>query len=57
MGSALRACVWQFCPFPVQESESSLRMAVKASLGRLTVPSLRIFFLPSFCFSSSFFSG
>src|SRR5699024_1045854 len=38
-----------------QESESSLSTAVNASLGRVTLPSLRIFFLPSFCFSSSFF--
>ena len=36
-------------------SLSSLRTAVKASLGRETEPSWRIFFLPSFCFSSSFF--
>ncbi len=34
---------------------SSLRTARKASLGIWTVPSWRIFFLPSFCFSSSFF--
>ena len=38
-----------------QESESSFKTAVKASLGRVTLPSLRIFFLPAFCFSSSFF--
>ena len=36
-------------------SLSSLSTAVKASLGRETLPSWRIFFLPSFCFSSSFF--
>ena len=37
------------------ESESSFSTAVNASLGRVTLPSWRIFFLPSFCFSSSFF--
>src|SRR5699024_10616521 len=50
-------------PLPVAEtgsayhssSLSSFSTAVKASLGRLTEPSWRIFFLPSFCFSSSFF--
>ena len=36
-------------------SLSSLRTAMKASVGTCTVPRLRIFFLPSFCFSSSFF--
>ena len=36
-------------------SLSSLRTAMKASVGTWTVPRLRIFFLPSFCFSSSFF--
>ncbi len=36
-------------------SSSSLRTAMKASVGICTVPKLRIFFLPSFCFSSSFF--
>ena len=34
---------------------SSLSTAVNASLGTCTVPSWRIFFLPSFCFSRSFF--
>ena len=34
---------------------SSLRTARNASVGTCTVPRLRIFFLPSFCFSSSFF--
>ena len=34
---------------------SSLRTARKASVGIWTVPSWRIFFLPSFCFSKSFF--
>ena len=28
---------------------------MNASVGTCTVPRLRIFFLPSFCFSSSFF--
>ena len=28
---------------------------MKASVGSWTVPKVRIFFLPSFCFSSSFF--
>ena len=36
-------------------SSSSLSTAMKASVGICTVPRLRIFFLPSFCFSSSFF--
>ena len=36
-------------------SSSSLRTAMKASVGSWTEPRLRIFFLPSFCFSSSFF--
>ena len=34
---------------------SSLRTAMKASEGTATVPKVRIRFLPSFCFSSSFF--
>ena len=34
---------------------SNLRTAMKASVGSWTVPRVRIFFLPSFCFSSSFF--
>ena len=34
---------------------SSLRTARNASVGIWTVPKERIFFLPSFCFSSSFF--
>ena len=34
---------------------SSLRTAMKASVGSWTVPRVRIFFLPSFCFSNSFF--
>ena len=34
---------------------SSLRTARKASVGSWTLPRERIFFLPSFCFSSSFF--
>ena len=36
-------------------SSSSLSTAIKASVGSCTVPRVRIFFLPSFCFSSSFF--
>ena len=36
-------------------SSSSFNTAMKASEGICTVPKLRIFFLPSFCFSSSFF--
>ena len=36
-------------------SSSSFRTAMKASLGTDTVPKVRIRFLPSFCFSSSFF--
>ena len=42
--------------FPaIYESSSSLRTARKASVGTWTVPRERIFFLPSFCFYSSFF--
>ena len=37
------------------QSLSNLRTAMKASVGTWTVPRFRIFFLPSFCFSSSFF--
>ena len=37
------------------QSSSSFRTAMKASLGTDTVPKVRIRFLPSFCFSSSFF--
>ena len=51
--SALR--IMRYCLYENQESESSFSTAVKASLGRVTLPSWRIFFLPSFCFSSSFF--
>ena len=36
-------------------SSSSLSTAMNASVGSWTVPNVRIFFLPSFCFSSSFF--
>ena len=36
-------------------SSSNFRTAMKASLGTDTVPKVRIRFLPSFCFSSSFF--
>ena len=41
--------------FCLYQSLSSLRTAMKASVGTCTVPRFRIFFLPSFCFSSSFF--
>ena len=34
---------------------SIFRTAMKASLGTETVPKVRMRFLPSFCFSSSFF--
>ena len=34
---------------------SSFSTAMKASVGSCTVPRVRIFFLPSFCFSRSFF--
>ena len=34
---------------------SSFKTAMNASVGSCTVPKFRIFFLPSFCFSSSFF--
>ena len=37
------------------QSSSSFRTAMKASEGTETVPKVRIRFLPSFCFSSSFF--
>ena len=37
------------------QSSSSFSTAMKASLGTETVPKVRIRFLPSFCFSSSFF--
>ena len=42
-------------PLDIAQSLSSLRTAMKASVGTWTVPRFRIFFLPSFCFSSSFF--
>ena len=38
-----------------QFSSSSFKTAIKASVGIWTEPRERIFFLPSFCFSSSFF--
>ena len=38
-----------------QFSSSSFSTAMNASVGICTLPSERIFFLPSFCFSSSFF--
>ena len=34
---------------------SSFSTAINASVGSCTVPKFRIFFLPAFCFSSSFF--
>ena len=37
------------------DSSSSLRTAMNASDGTATVPNVRMRFLPSFCFSSSFF--
>ncbi len=40
------------CPGP---HSSSFSTAMKASVGNCTVPRVRIFFLPSFCFSRSFF--
>ena len=43
------------CCFCAYQSLSSLRTAINASVGTCTVPRFRIFFLPSFCFSSSFF--
>ena len=36
-------------------SSSSFNTAINASVGICTLPRERIFFLPSFCFSSSFF--
>ena len=46
-------------PVPITKSahfsSSSFSTAMNASVGICTVPSERIFFLPSFCFSSSFF--
>ena len=47
------AAVW--VPPAAAYSSSSLSTAIKASVGSCTVPRVRIFFLPSFCFSSSFF--
>ena len=38
-----------------QRHSSNLRTARNASVGSCTLPRERIFFLPSFCFSSSFF--
>ena len=56
MGSVHRGAVFYKRKAGAQSSSlSSLSTAVKASLGRETLPSWRIFFLPSFCFSSSFF--
>ena len=40
---------------PPVQSSSSFKTAIKASEGTETVPKVRIRFLPSFCFSSSFF--
>ena len=62
--SAARKTCWGHVLVPVcasrrggqkDQSLSSLRTAMNASVGTCTVPRLRIFFLPSFCFSSSFF--
>ena len=46
--------IYSFVCF-VYQSSSSLRTAINASCGTSTVPNWRIRFLPSFCFSSSFF--
>ncbi len=53
---------WEELPYEVppkgallQLSSSSFSTAMNASVGICTVPRERIFFLPSFCFSSSFF--
>ena len=46
--------IYSFVCF-VYQSSSSLRTAMNASCGTSTVPNWRIRFLPSFCFSSSFF--
>ena len=53
---ALRFCVPLYQMRPEDKTHSSsLRTARNASVGICTDPRLRIFFLPSFCFSSSFF--
>ena len=41
--------------FNITQSLSSFSTAINASVGTCTVPRFRIFFFPSFCFSSSFF--
>ena len=48
------APIWERsrCSYP---SSSSFSTAMNASVGICTVPRERIFFLPYFCFSSSFF--
>ena len=54
-----RTCAAPLCGAPGKKkmnySSSSFSTAIKASVGSCTLPRLRIFFLPSFCFSSSFF--
>ena len=45
----------EFLPFGVIGQESIFSTAIKASEGTCTVPNWRIRFLPSFCFSNSFF--
>lgn len=49
--------MWNSHPFkiPIFYSSSNFNTARKASCGTSTLPSWRIFFLPSFCFSRSFF--
>ena len=49
--------MWISHPFkiPIFYSSSNFNTARKASCGTSTLPSWRIFFLPSFCFSRSFF--
>ena len=64
--SVKQTCRWHVCSvgrsgyaargnFADAYSSSNLSTAMNASVGICTVPSERIFFLPSFCFSSSFF--
>ena len=50
--AAPRNVIFNVC---LPSHSSSLSTARNASVGICTVPSWRIFFLPSFCFSSSFF--
>ncbi len=60
--NALASCIYEpkntapgNIPGAVFYQSSSLSTAINASLGTATVPNWRIRFLPSFCFSSSFF--